>query len=427
MSTHAAEKARTTDTPAAGTARRRQALEFARSGRLQEASQLCRAIVDEEPEGRQWLADEIVAALEQPRLDWAGRLGAILTAIERGSVWHPTWMGGHARPLADTVLSTGKLRHDIDQLLHLRNQGVVLPFDELFASFKAALERLARLGLTRAPLSGEDERNVGGAYGRLVHVSDAPRLARALSPGWDRREVEQRYLQSQPKVVVIDDFLAPEALQSLLRFCRDSTIWAGNRYAHDRLSSLFFTGFNTPLVLQIAEEIRDAFPLLIGARHPLRQLWAFKNTGVLPSDSSIHADFAAVNVNFWITPDEANLHPTSGGMVVYDLEAPLSWSFGQYNEQPELIHELMARYRPRAIHIPYRQNRAIIFNSDLFHGTEAVCFQPEYPSHRINVTMLYGDRCQDEHHAEPAQPQNLFWPAPTGWRSAALTRRKPPE
>ena len=423
MSPQAAALARPADA-AAGAARRHRALRLVRCGRQQEAAELCLAIVDEEPDGQQWLADEVVAALEHPALGFAGDLAAILAAIERGSAWRPVWGGGRTRPVADARLSTAKLRHDLHQLLHLRRQGVALPLDEIIADYEAALDRLVRLGVTRAPLTGEDERTVGRAFGRLVHVADAPRVARALSPSWDRRQFQRRYLDSRPHMVVIDDFLAPEALQSLLRFCQDSTIWAGNRYAHGRLSSLFFTGFNAPLVLQIAEEIRDSFPLLIGERHPLRQLWAFKNTEVLPGDSSIHADFAAINVNFWITPDNANLHQDSGGMVVYDLEAPLSWSFGQYNERPDLIRELIARHRPRAIRIPYRQNRAIIFNSDLFNGTEAVCFRPDYLSHRINVTMLYGDRRQDEHHAEPEPEQAAPPELVAAWRSAALARRR---
>jgi hypothetical protein len=404
--------------------RRYQALALARCGRQQEAAELCLAIVEEESDGRTWLASEVVAALEAPDLGFAGDLAAILTALERGSVWRPAWTGNHTRPVAEARLSTSKLRHDLDQLLHLRRQGVALPLGEIIADYEAALKRLAGLGATRAPLTDGDESTIGRAFGRLVHVADAPRVARALSPSWDRLQVQRRYRKSRPNVVVIDEFLAPEALQSLLRFCQDSTIWAGNRYAHGRLSSLFFTGFNAPLVLQIAEEIRDAFPLLIGERHPLRQLWAFKNTEVLPGDCSIHADFAAVNVNFWITPDDANLHSDSGGMVVYDLEAPLSWSFGQYNERPDLIRDLIARHRPRAIRIPYRQNRAIIFNSDLFHGTEAVCFRPDYLSHRVNVTMLYGDRRQDEHHAEPEPMQHTPTEVVAAWRSAALSRRR---
>lgn len=426
MSVHAAVCAppEAASDAAAGAARRRKAVGFVRCGRQQDAADLCRAIVEEQLGGPQWLADEVVAAMEQPDLGFAGDLAAILTAIERGSAWHPAWMGGRTQPIRDASLSTGKLRHDLQQLLHLRHQQVAVPLDELIVDYEAALDRLARLGITRAPLAGEDERTIGRAYGRLVHIADAPRVAQALSPSWDRGLCQRRYLESRPSVVVIDNFLAPDALKSLLRFCQNSTIWAGNRYAHGRVSSLFFTGFNAPLVLQIAEEIRDAFPLLIGEHHPLRQLWAFKNTEVLPGDASIHADFAAINVNFWITPDDANLHPDSGGMVVYDLEAPLSWSFRQYNERPDLIRDLIARHGPRAIRIPYRQNRAIIFNSDLFHGTEAVCFRPDYLSHRINVTMLYGDRRRDEHHAEPEPAQRAPTELIAAWRSAALTRRR---
>jgi hypothetical protein len=35
------------------------------------------------------------------------------------------------------------------------------------------------------------------------------------------------------------------------------------------------------------------------------------------------ADFAAVDVNIWITPTEANLDPTTGGPIVHDVDAPL--------------------------------------------------------------------------------------------------------
>ncbi|QBY56435.1 hypothetical protein [Cupriavidus oxalaticus] len=409
----------------AGESRRRLALELVRRDRTREAAALCLAILNEEPDGRQWLAEEVVAAMEQAALGFAGDLAAILTGIERGSAWHPAWIDGRTRPIADARLSVGKLRHDLDQCEHLRRRGVDVPLDEIIAEYKAALARLSGSGGARTPLTDQDEQSVGRAFGRLVHVAEAPRVTpRALSPTWDRWRVQRHYLERRPSVVVIDDFLTPEALKSLLHFCQDSTIWAGNRYAHGRLSTLFFTGFNAPLVLQIAEEIRDAFPLIIGERHPLRQLWAFKNTEVLPGGSTIHADFAAINVNFWITPDEANLETDSGGMVVYDLEAPISWTFREYNERPDLIRELMTRHQPRAIRIPYRQNRAIIFNSDLFHGTEAVCFRPDYLSHRINVTMLYGDRRLDEHHAEPELAPEAPVSVCAAWRSAALARRR---
>lgn len=39
---------------------------------------------------------------------------------------------------------------------------------------------------------------------------------------------------------------------------------------------------------------------------------------------SVHADSASVNLNFWVTPDDANLDPTSGGLVVYPRAPPTS-------------------------------------------------------------------------------------------------------
>jgi hypothetical protein len=46
----------------------------------------------------------------------------------------------------------------------------------------------------------------------------------------------------------------------------------------------------------------------------------------------------------------------------------------------------------RAITVPHRQNRAVLFNSDLFHETGALSFKPGYENRRINVTMLFGRR-----------------------------------
>jgi hypothetical protein len=42
--------------------------------------------------------------------------------------------------------------------------------------------------------------------------------------------------------------------------------------------------------------------------------------------------------------------------------------------------------------VPYRGNRAVIFNSDLFHKTDAIRFREGYENRRINVTLLYGER-----------------------------------
>ena len=62
---------------------------------------------------------------------------------------------------------------------------------------------------------------------------------------------------------------------------------------------------------------------------------------------NMHADFAAVNVNFWITPDEANLDPDSGGLVIWDKAAPLDWDFAKYNNDEAAIRDFLASGAPR--------------------------------------------------------------------------------
>ena len=42
--------------------------------------------------------------------------------------------------------------------------------------------------------------------------------------------------------------------------------------------------------------------------------------------------------------------------------------------------------------VPYRSNRAVIFDSHLFHETDRIVFKEGYLNRRINITLLYGLR-----------------------------------
>jgi hypothetical protein len=97
-----------------------------------------------------------------------------------------------------------------------------------------------------------------------------------------------------------------------------------------------------------------------------------------------------VNVNFWLTPDEANRDPEHGGLLVYPIEAPADWDFETLNNATEQMAALIAEKAVKPIKIAYRQNRAVIFRSRYFHTTDQVDFEPGYLNRRINVTLLYG-------------------------------------
>lgn len=42
--------------------------------------------------------------------------------------------------------------------------------------------------------------------------------------------------------------------------------------------------------------------------------------------------------------------------------------------------------------VPHRQNRMVIFNSNLIHQTDRIEFRDEFESRRYNITLLYGRR-----------------------------------
>jgi hypothetical protein len=336
-------------------------------------------------------------AMKAGELTVAGDLATELALLRRGSHWHRPLrgeLGYPAIPQPDNPLSAGKLAHDIAHLRYLRDKRLIgREFTTAIAHLERMHARLLPLGdSARQTLAPSDRSLIGEVYNRIVYLRETPRLSgRALSATWDSERIEERYLRHPLGLVVVDDFLCREALESLRAYCVQSTVWFANRYANGRLGAFFRDGFNCPLLIQIAEELREALPTVIGDKFPLEQLWAFKYPPIQPKMSA-HADFAAVNVNFWITPDEANLDRRTGGMVVYDVEAPLDWDFESYNRGGRTIEQFLNERQARGIVVPYRANRVVIFNSDLFHTTDALHFRDEYENRRINVTMLYGQR-----------------------------------
>ena len=210
----------------------------------------------------------------------------------------------------------------------------------------------------------------------------------AVNPA-NRDDVARRWRESRPQIVVIDNLLTPPALEALRRFCWGSTIWQRS-YEKGYLGAVPERGFACPLLAQIADELRDVFPTVIG-EHGLGLMWGFKYDSSL-SGIPMHADQAAVNVNFWIAPDEANRNPDNGGLVVWDAKAPQDWDFERYNADIPSMRAFLAKEGAKPIVVPHRANRAVIFDSDLFHETDRIEFQDGYQNRRINVTMLYGRR-----------------------------------
>ncbi|NND60849.1 MAG: hypothetical protein HKN49_11340, partial [Gammaproteobacteria bacterium] len=303
---------------------------------------------------------------------------------------------GFEQPLpADEAHTTRfKLEHDCQQLRYLLDNGAVSDNHlELVQAYEAAIADLqstdANQHVIRAEQRGDHWRLLEQTYNRPLHVPTLPQLQGPLiNPDLDIESIESRYLDEQPHVTYVDNLLAPDALIALRQFLYSATIWYDIKPNY--LGAYFIEGFANRLTLGIAEGLRRALPRVFGD-HRLTQSWAYKY-GPRLTGIPTHADAAAVNVNFWIAPDEANLDAQTGGLKVYNIAAPREWDFQRFNNDQQAMAALLADHRDDFVRIPHRCNRAVIFDSNLFHETDEIHFVDDYLSRRINVTILYGLR-----------------------------------
>ena len=225
-------------------------------------------------------------------------------------------------------------------------------------------------------------------------LADGARLpGPALDPANATPELVRQWQSAWPQAVVIDNFLTPAALEELQAYCAGSTIWRRN-YEAGYIGATPEDGLAAPLMAQIAEEITTTYPEMIGG-HAFRYLGAFKYDSTLSTGTNTHVDNSAVNVNFYVAPDEANLDPGSGGMDVWDVALPAGIDMRKFNGDEAFARDFLARSNATLTRIPHRCNRAVIFKSDLVHKTSDCRFREGYLNKRINVSLLFG------HHGEP--------------------------
>jgi len=291
----------------------------------------------------------------------------------------------------DMSVNDVKLRHDLEQIEYLLGLGRLPPvWDKVAEQYRSLLQEtrgvtggdlVTRFNVHRYPL-------VARTYKRPFHVAGGRSGGPALNTGIDAKAIEGAYLRATPNLVVVDDLLTAEALADLRRFCRESTIW--NNIQRGYLGGYLYDGFACERILDVARELRERLPRVIRGL-PLQMIWGYKYDHELQG-IGIHADAAAVNVNFWITEDDANLEPEGGGLLVYRKSAPLDWDFDAFNRDPARILRHLGADAADPIRVPHKANRAVIFDSDLFHATDALRFRQGYLNRRINITLLYGLR-----------------------------------
>lgn len=311
------------------------------------------------------------AALNRGDIQEASRLFKMAAALTEGS------------EEAHWPIPESRVRHDFEQLELLERRG------KLNAASAQALALLRRYcaqpdALAKLAPNTDEARKLKAALSTTFHVDETAFPGPALGTN-DFAAIEERYFAEG--IVVIDDFLSASGLEVLRRYCEESTVWKAS-YQRGYVGAMLRQGFCPEVLLRIVHELKGAMPRVIGDS-TLLQAWAYKYDQRLQG-INMHADFAKVNVNFWITPDDACVDHTSGGMVVFNRRVPDHWTFYEYNNDAEKLAVYVKVHNAASVKVPHRANRCVLFDSKLIHRTDDMHFKPGYENRRINVTLLYG-------------------------------------
>lgn len=373
-------------------------------GRLEDAIAAYEQAIECRPKFAEAYASIATVRIEQDRFQEAREGYYRLFQVTHGNaLWDTQTFATTESP--DTALEPIRTtRFDLtstaEQLAYLLDENKIDPsFRQMLSLFESVLGEIdPTLEETDTlTLKSEQTARIAPFRHKVIHYVDTPRVApHAINSKLNFAEIEDAYLASPLAVVHFDDFLTPQALNALWQFCLDATIF----FVHGTgriMTSYLGTGFHSSLLFQIAAELKQRFPRVLGP-HVLGNMWAYryppKGEGV-----GAHTDQGAVTFNFWITPDDANLEPGTGGLIVHTKEQPMDWDWDQVNFQKDhpAVRAALEDFLHSAnkVTIPYRQNRAVLFHSNLFHRSDSFHFKVGHRHRRTNITILFGERGTD--------------------------------
>mmetsp|Transcript_31114 Transcript_31114/g.66082 ORF Transcript_31114/g.66082 Transcript_31114/m.66082 type:complete len:478 (+) Transcript_31114:45-1478(+) len=329
----------------------------------------------------------------------------------------------------DNYTTEYKLLHDLEQARYLARvlkeskpsvadyfQSTVIPIYEEVLKNIPPLEDLSRTKGLYAFTKADYESGIGNVYNKALYIETADEI----NPTWhtqnggsllnnqlDFEGIQNNWFghgqnspttstTSIPGALVVDNLLSTSALQTIRQLLLRNTHWYQTKTPLEfgkYVGSYVDDGLHDPLFLQLAKQLHESMPRIMKG-HELKYMWAYKYDSEWESGIRLHADQAAVNVNLWVSLDGADLEVEGfgGGLVVFTAKPPANWDFESYNTNTEFVIDHLLRPTNFAnLTIAHKPNRAVIFDSALFHETDRYRFKKGYENGRINLTLLFGE------------------------------------
>jgi len=204
-----------------------------------------------------------------------------------------------------------------------------------------------------------------------------------VSRDWE--DVQNLFHNREPHpFVVIDDFLKPRVLKDIREMLTNDGGWAPKNW---QVNQLFNREPPFPYFDRLIEELSKEIPSILDGSQLVKH-WAVachENEGL-----HVHSDNASIAVNFWITDDSYNLAPDSGGLNLYKLKRSEKMRVHEFNAMPWAGKYFEKMQPDLLVKVPYKMNRAVIFDAAIFHATDTVSFKADsLESVRVGVTMAF--------------------------------------
>ena len=280
------------------------------------------------------------------------------------------------------ILNT-MIKHEYEQITHIDSDIDGIRNVKITQNFYDTLKTLYN---RKELVFSDDEYDFISSLHKIRYNKAPQPRSKYLNENINIELYEKIYKKADPQIVIIDDFLDETYLDDLRKFFRCANIFK-YPYPAGYIGAFLGKGMANKAILELSKELKETFPKIFSS-YNLSQAWAFKYDSK-QKGISIHADDAKINVNFWITDDSANLNKETGGLIIWSKKPSLDTKFSDFNSLssiPKMEEEVK---KTDSIRIPYRANRAVVFNSKLYHATDNIDFKDDYINRRINVTFLY--------------------------------------
>lgn len=208
-----------------------------------------------------------------------------------------------------------------------------------------------------------------------------------LSPR-DWSAVAAEYQASAPgSMVVLDKFLDESFAEDFRNALLNHYGWRVKSWVARNLHN---GRPDLPHYSLIAEELAAALPQVMDG-YEVMSHWALMYQGTA-TVGNVHADATGMTLTLWLTPDEFNLDPETGGLVVYDVMRPDTAAVhdGLDGDWAEAYVQENTAGQAAWRKVRYGFNRALLFNGMSFHRSDRIDFDFDKPgSARINAAMSF--------------------------------------